>query len=259
MIVLEYPIVGGEYKISQPFGTNPDGYPNFYAQFGYIGHNGIDFYGIEGDYIFSTCDGHVITAHYDNTGYGNLTVIVDDEGGQHYYAHQSKFAVKVGDNVKIGNLIGYMGHTGNVIGNAYSDGTHLHYGYRPPNWNKYNGYGGFIDPLPYFKKEELPDYSEQQEAQEQAKKEHYPYWAEVVCELGANVRPSAGSCNVVTWLPKGVRVHIVERGERKNDIFPQGIYEVKKFLEVCRDNNIDFRIKAYHTMPHWTWYYQANC
>ena len=50
---------------------------------------------------------------------------------------------------------------------------------------------------------------------------------------------------------------IAKINERNKDIFPQGMYEIKKFLEVCRDNNINFRIKAYHTFPHWTWYYQA--
>ena len=87
MIRLQYPIVGGEYKISQRFGTNPDGYPDFYQQFGYKGHNGIDFYGVKNDYIFAACDGRVSLAHYDSTGYGNLIIITDCEGGQHYYAH----------------------------------------------------------------------------------------------------------------------------------------------------------------------------
>ena len=58
MIRLKYPIVGGEYKISQPFGSNPDGFPDFYKQFGFKGHNGIDFYGVQNDYIFAACDGH---------------------------------------------------------------------------------------------------------------------------------------------------------------------------------------------------------
>ena len=193
MIRLQYPVVNGEYKISQPFGTNPDGHPDFYRQFGYKGHNGIDFYGGKNDYIFAACDGRVSVAHFDSTGYGNLTVITDSEGGQHYYGHQNAISVKVGDEVKAGRLIGNMGNTGNVIGGPYSDGTHLHYGYRPVGYDRNNGYGGFVDPMPYFEKEELPETSK-------------PGWAEIVCEDGANVRNDpAGIWR--TWFPKGIRVH----------------------------------------------------
>ena len=125
--------------------------------------------------------------------YDNLTVIEDNEGGQHYYGHQNAISVKVGDTVKAGHLIGYMGNTGNVIGGPYSDGTHLHYGYRPAGYDKNNGYGGFIDPMPYFEKEELPEPSK-------------PGWAEVVCDDGANVR-DAPAGRFVTWFPKEIRVH----------------------------------------------------
>lgn len=193
MIFLKYPVVGGEYKISQRFGTDPDGHPGFYKQFGYKGHNGIDFYGVKNDYIFATCDGYVKTAHFDSTGYGNLTIIEDSEGGQHYYGHQNVIAVKVGDSVKAGHLIGYMGSTGNVIVGLYSDGTHLHYGYRPAGYDKKNGYGGFIDPMLFFEKEDLPEMSK-------------PGWTEIVCDDGANVRNDPAR-RFVTWFPKGVRVH----------------------------------------------------
>ncbi len=192
MISLKYPVTGGEYKVSQRFGVNLDGYPNFYQQFGYKGHNGIDFYGVKNDYIFAACDGHVSVAHFNSTGYGNLTVIVDNEGGQHYYGHQNAISVKVGDEVKAGTLIGYMGNTGNVIGGPLSDGTHLHYGYRPPGYDKNNGYGGFIDPMPFFEKVDLPEMSK-------------PGWAEIVCDDGANVRNEPSGI-WRTWFPKGIRV-----------------------------------------------------
>lgn len=118
---------------------------------------------------------------------------MDDEGGKHYHAHQNVISVKVGDEIKAGTLIGYMGNTGNVIGGPYSDRKHLHYGYRPAEYDRNNGYGGFIDPMTFFEKEELPEMSQ-------------PGWAEIVCDDGANVRNEpAGIWR--TWLPKGIRVH----------------------------------------------------
>lgn len=73
MIRLKYPITDGACKISQPFGTNPDGFPDYYAQFGYKGHNGIDFYGVKDDPIFAVSGGKVTFASFDNSGFGNLT------------------------------------------------------------------------------------------------------------------------------------------------------------------------------------------
>ena len=144
------------------------------------------------------------TAHFDSTGYGNLTIIEDSEGGQHYYGHQNAISVKVGDTVKAGMLIGYMGSTGNVIGGPYSDGTHLHYGYRPPGYDRNNGYGGFIDPMPLFEKEVLPGMSK-------------PGWAEIICNDGANVRNAPGGI-WRTWFPKGIRVHKTGECRPANDL-----------------------------------------
>ena len=209
MVTLKYPIPNGEQKISQYFGENPDGYPDFYKQFGYKGHNGIDFYGVKNDPIYATCDGKVFKAAPDRTGYGNLTIVEDKDGGRHYYAHQNAFAVNPGDFVWAGQLIGYMGNTGNVIGNAYSDGTHLHYGYLPYGYNRDNGYGGFIDPMPFFEKIEKPELPVINSASG---------WAEVVCEDGANVRLADGTFNYKTWFPKGVHVHKIGETMRYNGL-----------------------------------------
>lgn len=64
----------------------------------------------------------------DNRGryisYGNRVVIQDDSGREYVYAHMSRFAgLSVGDRVRKGQVIGYVGTTGK------SSGNHLHYGY----------------------------------------------------------------------------------------------------------------------------------
>ncbi len=88
-------------------------------------HTGIDIVGpgsgdIAGDNIYASADGTVLISKY-NDSYGNYVVI--DHGGKisTCYAHMSKRAVKAGDKVKRGQVIGYVGKTGS------STGYHLHF------------------------------------------------------------------------------------------------------------------------------------
>ncbi len=70
--------------------------------------------------------------------------------GQHdwpryYYAHLDGFAVESGDKVKKGEILGYVGNTGNAI----TTPPHLHFGIYA---------GGPVDPAPFLKPEPvLPD------------------------------------------------------------------------------------------------------
>ena len=83
-------------------------------------HNGIDIPASKGTKIYASNGGKVITAtwHYS---YGNY-VIIDHGGGKAtLYAHASKLNCKVGDKVKQGDVIAYVGTTG------HSTGNHLHF------------------------------------------------------------------------------------------------------------------------------------
>lgn len=84
-------------------------------------HTGID---IDGDYtdpIYASADGSVTEAGWNSGGYGLQVVIAHDGGLKTRYGHASKLFVKVGEEVKRGEVIGYVGTTGR------STGTHLHY------------------------------------------------------------------------------------------------------------------------------------
>ncbi len=83
-------------------------------------HQGVDIAAPAGTPIKAAKAGRVILAGY-NGGYGN-TVIIDHGGGfSTLYAHQSRLGVADGATVGAGQVIGYVGTTGNSTGN------HLHY------------------------------------------------------------------------------------------------------------------------------------
>ncbi len=85
------------------------------------GHRAIDYAAAVGTPIRAVGDGTVISAGWNNQGYGNLTSIRHNSIYSTNYAHQSKIYVKVGQKVKQGDIIGAVGSTG------FSTGPHLHF------------------------------------------------------------------------------------------------------------------------------------
>jgi murein DD-endopeptidase MepM/ murein hydrolase activator NlpD len=83
-------------------------------------HEGIDITAAYGTKIIAPAAGRVIKVGYEN-GYGNMVVLDHGYGLETRYAHMSHWAVKVGQSVKRGDLLGYVGSTG------LSTGPHLHY------------------------------------------------------------------------------------------------------------------------------------
>lgn len=84
-------------------------------------HPGLDFPSNQGTPVYATGNGKVEFANFDNSGYGLHIIINHGFGYQTLYAHLSKISVKVGEKVKRGQLIGYVGSTG------LSTAPHLHY------------------------------------------------------------------------------------------------------------------------------------
>jgi murein DD-endopeptidase MepM/ murein hydrolase activator NlpD len=70
--------------------------------------------------VFATANAIVASASWSGN-YGNLLVLDHGFGLQTRYGHLSAFAVNVGDMVKRGDVIGYVGATGRATG------AHLHY------------------------------------------------------------------------------------------------------------------------------------
>ncbi len=83
-------------------------------------HTGIDIALRTGDKIYAAFDGVVRVAKY-NGGYGNMVLIRHYNNLETLYGHMSEIKVKVGQEVKAGDVIGLGGSTGR------STGPHLHF------------------------------------------------------------------------------------------------------------------------------------
>jgi murein DD-endopeptidase MepM/ murein hydrolase activator NlpD len=84
-------------------------------------HTGIDFAAPIGTPIYATADGKIEEVSVKFSGYGKMVVIDHGFGYKTRYAHMHDFVVRSGQNIKRGELIGYVGDTG------ISTAPHLHY------------------------------------------------------------------------------------------------------------------------------------
>jgi murein DD-endopeptidase MepM/ murein hydrolase activator NlpD len=98
-------------------------------------HHGIDLAAPTGTPVYATADGIVGRADWYSS-YGLYISINHGGSMETRYAHLSRLAVAAGDNVKKGDLIGYVGSTGR------STGPHLHYEVRVE--------GIAVNPIPYM-------------------------------------------------------------------------------------------------------------
>jgi murein DD-endopeptidase MepM/ murein hydrolase activator NlpD len=107
--------VTGEIDVSSTFGVRVDPFLHIPAM-----HTGIDFRGDVGDAVHATAAGTVANAGWSG-GYGKMVEIDHGNGLSTRYGHLSEIDVKVGDDIRIGEVVGHMGSTGR------STGPHLHY------------------------------------------------------------------------------------------------------------------------------------
>lgn len=84
-------------------------------------HSGLDFAAPSGTPIYATGDGVVEDASLSDVGYGNHVVVNHAYGYKTLYGHMIRMKVKRGQNVKRGDVLGWVGSTGK------STGPHCHY------------------------------------------------------------------------------------------------------------------------------------
>jgi murein DD-endopeptidase MepM/ murein hydrolase activator NlpD len=127
-----WPVKGGIGHFTQFFGRGPDPFTGMSHL-----HTGIDISTYrQGDPIVATADGEVTLTAYEPNGFGNYIVIRHKHGFYTRYAHMLSFRAQAGQQVKQGEVIGYIGNTGR------STGPHLHY--------EVHSSFEVVDPFPYL-------------------------------------------------------------------------------------------------------------
>ena len=153
--ILQRPVSG---RISQGYGITSDS-QYFYkiGKYKSVAHNGVDFAASVGTTIYSAEDGEVIAVGNQDKycykrGFGKFIVIKHNNNLTTLYAHLSLQLVNVGDTVKRGDPIGYVGNTG------FSTGPHLHFSvYFSPSFRMSSistcgltPIGATVDPVSYI-------------------------------------------------------------------------------------------------------------
>ncbi|MDP1865979.1 MAG: peptidoglycan DD-metalloendopeptidase family protein [Bradyrhizobium sp.] len=108
------PVIGA-VEFSSGFGIRSDPFLGRPAM-----HTGLDFRAATGDPVRATANGKVVTSGWQG-GYGRMIEIDHGNGLSTRYGHLSEIHVKIGDLIKLGQVIGAVGSTGR------STGPHLHY------------------------------------------------------------------------------------------------------------------------------------
>lgn len=171
-------------SVVQHWGDSPELYSKHFGQNDDVhrflgGHTGIDIAGVHRAPIIAAGEGSVVYVKTNRRDIGGLVIAIDspmlDDHGNDIiirtvYAHLDEMTVSVGDWVRKGQQIGFMGNTGFVISGStpyWGDapagiGTHLHFSgyefiYKDNAWRiRYNtALAGSFDPLPYLSPGEL--------------------------------------------------------------------------------------------------------
>ena len=110
-------------------------------------HAGLDFAATQGTPIYATADGVVKEASYDAGGYGNHVVLNHGYSYETLYGHMVRIKVHIGQQIKRGEVIGWVGSTGK------STGPHCHY-------EVHKG-GQPVDPVYFFYNDLTPEQYDQ--------------------------------------------------------------------------------------------------
>lgn len=129
---LDYPVPGNKAKAGSFWGAPRDG--------GKRRHEGIDIFAPKKSPVIASADGMVTGVKNEGIGGKTIWMRAANRSVSLYYAHLDTQLVHPGQEVKVGDIIGTVGNTGN----AKTTPSHLHFGVYTSN--------GPIDPLPFINK-----------------------------------------------------------------------------------------------------------
>jgi len=109
-------------------------------------HHGDDIFARLGTPLLAVADGTVFSVGWNEIG-GYRLWLRDRQGNQFYYAHLSAYSPLAvnGNEVRAGDVLGFMGRTGDAEGTPY----HVHFEIHPVGLLPL-GYDGAVDPYPYL-------------------------------------------------------------------------------------------------------------
>ncbi|HWB23768.1 MAG TPA: M23 family metallopeptidase [Gaiellaceae bacterium] len=156
------PLPGVPQTITPPLTAGPYDFP-VYGSSSYVDtfgayrpdvsfHHGDDIFGELGQPLLAVANGTLFSVGWNRVG-GNRIWLRDAQGNEFYYAHLSAFSSLAvnGRRVKAGEVIGFMGDTGDAEGTP----THLHFEVHPVSL-LYLGYDGAVDPTSYLESWKRP-------------------------------------------------------------------------------------------------------
>jgi murein DD-endopeptidase MepM/ murein hydrolase activator NlpD len=132
----------GQGRILQTWGANPA----YYAQFKYNGtslrgHIGIDF-GLSPETALLAVDqGRVMEISYEPDGFERY-IKIEHHWGESFYAYVGDIVIESGQLVGRGDEIGVVDAQGAI--------PYFHFAIRIFPYNRFDGWGGFSDPLPFM-------------------------------------------------------------------------------------------------------------
>ena len=150
------PLIGVPQEVEPPLTATPYVYPVYgsasstdtygNAKEDNAYQHGIDIFGGLGQPLVAAATGTLYSVGWNHAS-GNRLWLRDRQGNEFLYAHLSAFSTLVsnGAHVRAGQVIGFMGDTGNSGGLA----THLHFEVHPVSM-LFLGFDGAVDPSPYL-------------------------------------------------------------------------------------------------------------
>lgn len=149
--------VEGEYIAVQLWGDNSE----YYGQFTYNGiplkgHNGIDFLVTAGAPILAVDAGRITEIGEERGGLGRYLKI-EHRWGESFYAHLDTILVDAGQLIERSAPVANVGDFDVAPTTSLPKGAalYLHFAIRIKPYNRFDGWGGFVDPLPYLNPSKL--------------------------------------------------------------------------------------------------------